>query len=55
MTNTEPPSDSPSDRLTIVVHLPQTLAKVAELLRTVGEEWPHVVVNGNRVEIPADE
>lgn len=49
-----PPSDS---TLTIVVHLPQPLPKVVELIRTVSEVWPGATFVGglDRLEIPADE
>lgn len=50
----EPPSDSPSDRLTIVVHLPQPFDRVTALLRTLGEQWPDTPMRGNVVEIPSD-
>jgi hypothetical protein len=50
----EPPTESPSDRLTIVVHLPQPFDRVVALMAKLGELWPTAPVVGNVVEIPSD-
>lgn len=44
-----------SDRLTIVVHLPQDVTKIVGLLNALAEQWPDTIVEGNRIEIAADE
>ncbi len=54
----EPPIDPLFvSTLTIVVHLPQPLPKVVELIRTASELWPNATFVGglDRWEIPADE
>lgn len=48
----------PGDEVTIRVHLPQPLSKVAQLLALCGELWPDVPVDtteGWLVDVPADD
>jgi len=52
----EPPNDSLVDTVTLIVHLPQPLDKMAGLYRAIGELWPTATAASfARIEIPADE
>jgi hypothetical protein len=41
--------------LIIVVHLPQEFSKVVALLKAVSDQWPDIPVEGNLIEVPADD
>ena len=49
-----------SDRLTIVIHLPQSVPAVADLMDFVNERWPGATLDvdgpdGWTIYVPADE
>lgn len=47
--------DRPSDELTIVIHLPQPPDAVITVLRALAGIWPDVLIDGNRIDIPAED
>jgi hypothetical protein len=47
-----------SDTFTVIVHLPQPIDAVSNLLRTIHENWPDAVIDVTgawKIEVPACE